>query len=665
MVRALLVIVCVLASGLANAQPLSLTNDGRVAVGTRMTYLRDPSGHITINNISGVLMLPVEGGHVNFGFDPVPYWFRMEVSNQSNVREWLLEVNFSPLDKVEIFVQQDSGRWHHQVAGDNYPIIHRDEMHRHPLFEFDIPPGESRTIFLRVETVSSVDVPAVFWTYRALARVSTRAQLFNGMFYGAMLLMTLYQLFLFFSVRDRITLYYVFTLIAMTNTMSFFQGYNFLFLHPSYPQFNDVFAILTGPFFIVMSTLLTRAFLNLRRFSVALDNLLLANMFVDLFFTLLMIIFFRQVSYKYHHLFILSHCFIACICAGYCLWRKYKPARYYLLAWVAPFLGGAAFTLSNLGVLAGVTNLNFASVMVGCVLQTLFISFALGDRWRTLEKQNQFAKELELRRNQEENERLETEVRLRTTEIKQQNLELEEVNNVKDKLFSVVSHDIRGPLNSLHLTLTLAKAGALSAEEFRHIASELDVRLIQTTEFIDNLLQWAKLQMHGETFDPECVELNLVVSEAVRLLEPECSRKGVRMINNVTNTLEAYADLNMMRSVVRNLLTNATKFTNNEGTITINAYRVDQRIIVSVADSGIGIAKQYADKIFTLSTVSTDGTQREKGTGLGLLLCKEFVEKNGGKIWFETETGVGTTFFFSVPLYMHELRMGASKHEGA
>jgi signal transduction histidine kinase len=339
-----------------------------------------------------------------------------------------------------------------------------------------------------------------------------------------MLLMTLYQLFLFFAVRDRITLYYVFTLVAMTNTMSFFQGYDFLYFHPNYPALNDYFANLTGPFFIVFSTLLTRAFLDLARFSRILDRLLLANMLMDVVAMVLMLVFFRQVSYRYHHIFILTHCLLAGVSAAYCLRKQYRPARYYLLAWIAPFLGGATFTLSNLGFMSGVLSMNYASVMIGCVLQTLFISFALGDRWATLEKENHLVKELELRRNQEENERLEKEVLLRTNEIQLQNQQLEEVNNVKDKLFSVVSHDIKGPLSSLHLTLSLAKSGAISEAEFRQIAKDLDIRLIQTTEFIDNLLQWAKLQMHGESFEPDRIELVDVVGEAVRLLEPECKQ---------------------------------------------------------------------------------------------------------------------------------------------
>lgn len=380
-------------------------------------------------------------------------------------------------------------------------------------------------------------------------------------------------------------------------------------------------------------------------------------MFLDLAIVLLMTVFFRKISYQYHNYIIFFHCFLALICAGYCFYKKYKPARYYLVAWFTVLVAASVFTISSNGLMPGFLGTNYTGLMAGCILQMLFISFALGDRWRTLEKENQVAKELELRREQEEKERLEIEVQLRTTEIQQQNIQLEEVNNVKDKLFSVVSHDIKGPLSSLHLALTLAKTGALSSEEFQELSAGLELRLIQTTEFIDNLLQWAKLQMKGETFEPDKLDLSGLVQESVRLLEHECRHKNITLINNLRETPDAYADLNMMRSVLRNLLTNATKFTRSGGSITLSAYRIDSKIIISVADTGVGIPKGNRERLFTLSSVTTQGTRQEKGTGLGLLLCKEFVEKNGGRIWFETEEGRGTTFYFSLPMYQSESRM--------
>ncbi|HYI76511.1 MAG TPA: sensor histidine kinase [Chryseolinea sp.] len=631
-------------------QPLELTESGRIAVGNRMGYWQDTTDTVAIDNVEGLEFNALKKqGIPNFGFDYSAYWFKMELINNSTETEWLLEVDFAPLDQVDFYIQDSTAKWVHMTGGDLLPLRVRDVSHRHPVFPFTLQVGQTQTVYLHIKTISSVQVPAIIWSQKEFAQASYHIQIINGLFYGAMFIMVFYQLFLFFSIRDKITFYYVLTLLAMTNVVSFFQGYNFLYLHPSRPVWNDIFAIISGPAFIATSTLLTRAFLDLRKLNKWLDNLLLANMLTNVFIGILMFIYFREISYKYHHYFVLSHCFIALLCAGYGLYKKYRPSRFYLLGWISPFIAAGFFTVGNLGLLSIYVSTSNSVLMIGCIMLMLFVSFALGDRWSILEKENQRAKQAELEREQEEKIHLENEVRNRTVEIQRQNLQLEEVNHVKDKLLSVVSHDIRGPLGSLHLALNLVKSGSLSAAEFQKVSEDLEARLTHTTEFIDNLLQWAKLQMRGETFEPDRLDLSKLAEESVRLLEPECAQKNIRLQNHFQGSFEAFADLNMVRSVFRNLLTNAIKFTKPNGTISLGAYQVDRKIIVSVADSGVGIPEKNRSKLFTISSVATQGTKQEKGTGLGLLLCKEFVEKNGGTIWFETQEGKGTTFYFSLP----------------
>jgi signal transduction histidine kinase len=638
-------------------QQIHLTDGGKIDVNGQLSYLRDTSRALTFDDVRTMSFQPPSSKYSpNIGFDRSAHWFKLDITNESQATEWLLEVAYSPLDRIDIYVSGSEDTLIHKVSGDHFPIADRDLPHRHPIFSFNILSGESKSIFVRVHTISSVQVPLTFWHRDAFLRTSYKIQLMNGLFYGAMLLMIMYQLFLFLSVKDKITFYYVLTLLTMVNVVSFFQGYSFLYLYPRYPGFNDILAMITGPIFVVCSTLLTRAFLNVRHFSKLLDNLLVGNMLLDLGVALLMTVFFRKISYLYHNYIIFLHCLLALTCAGYCFYRNYKPARYYLIAWFTLLVAAGVFTISSVGLMPGYLSTNYMGLMAGCILQMLFISFALGDRWSTLEKENQKAKEAELDRQQKEKKVLEEEVRLRTVEIQQQNLELEEVNHVKDKLLSVVSHDIRGPLGSLHLALNLVKSGSLSAEEFQKVSEDLEARLTHTTEFIDNLLQWAKLQMRGETFEPDRLDLSKLADESVKLLEPEAARKNIMIHNHFQGTLDSYADLNMVRSVFRNLLTNAIKFTKPNGTISLNAYGVDNKIIVSVADSGVGIPEKNRSKLFTISSVATQGTKQEKGTGLGLLLCKEFVEKNGGTIWFESEEGKGTTFYFSLPESAKEFR---------
>jgi signal transduction histidine kinase len=464
-----------------------------------------------------------------------------------------------------------------------------------------------------------------------------------------MIVMILYQLFLFISIRDRITLYYVMTLVAMMHVVSFFQGYSFLYFYPESPELNHLMAIITGPLFLVFSTWLTRAFLNLKQNSPLIDKMLLINMELDVLASILMIIFFGKLSYRFHHYAILLHCVLALVAAGYCFFRKFRPAFFYLLSWVTLLFAALFFSLSNLGIFRDYLNTNSTGLMIGCVLQMLLISFALGNRWNILVRENQQVKDQEVRRGLEEKQRLEQEVQLRLEEINHKNEKLEEVNRIKDKLFSVVSHDIKGPLSALHMALSLTKNNTLSQEEFRHLTGMLEVKFNQTSEFIENLLQWANVQLRGETFHPTKFGLRELVDHVVMLAEFELKNKNIRVENSIEEVC-SFADVNMIKSVVRNLLTNAMKFTQAGGLVRLYSKLERSEVMVMVQDTGIGIPERNRQLIFSLDIVTTPGTGQERGTGLGLVLCKEFVERNGGRIWFETEEGKGTTFYFTIPL---------------
>ncbi len=658
MSRYFIILFFILIYGGGFSQSVVLKESGHAFVKGRIQYWRDHSDTLTIDEVKRLKLRQLDPRKSpNFGFDQATYWFKINVNNQSPERDWLLEVSYAPLDQIDFFLQPDSGSvFTHKVSGDMFPISIRDIPHRHSVFTFSILPGKSKIIYLRVKSTSSLQIPIHLWHNNAFIWMSFKVQILNGLFYGAMLIMVLYQLFLFFFVRDKITFYYVLTLLSMANIVSFFQGYNFLYLYPGYPMLNDFFAVFSGPLFVLFSTLLTHAFLKLRNFSRWLDDLLMVNMVLNLLATVVMVIFFRGVSYKYLHYFILVHCVVVLFSAGYCLYKKYRPALYYLLAWITLLTATGVFTLSNLGLVPGYMSTNYIGVMLGCILQMLFISFALGERWNILIKENEKAKESEFKRGLEENERLEREVKLRTQEIQLQKDKLEEAHRIKDKLFSVVSHDIKSPLNSLKLALTLSKAGDISPEEFKMVTGGLENQLGKTTEFIQNMLQWAKLQLNGASFDPTRLDLQLKLEEILAMLSMEVQQKKIHVNLELPNELLlANADPVMIRSVFRNLLTNAIKFTPINGAITISIKKISGKLVISVSDTGVGIPELNYARMFTLESVTTLGTEQESGTGLGLVLCKEFVEKNGGRIWFESSPGEGATFYFTLLEFQEEI----------
>ena len=234
-------------------------------------------------------------------------------------------------------------------------------------------------------------------------------------------------------------------------------------------------------------------------------------------------------------------------------------------------------------------------------------------------------------------------------EIKKRSIELEQLNQVKDKFFSIISHDLRSPMNALAGTLELLEQKHISQDEFAELSKSLKTQFNHTRALINNLLNWTLLQMDKLTIQSEKVFVHAKVEESFSALG-NLYPKNIKMENLVNKKITAFADPNIINLVLRNLILNSIKFTESGGRIWISAVEKDTEIIVSVSDNGIGIKPEVKEMLFeNTSGYSTRGTANEKGTGLGLILCKEFVEKNGGRIWLESEMGKGTTFYFTLP----------------
>ena len=230
--------------------------------------------------------------------------------------------------------------------------------------------------------------------------------------------------------------------------------------------------------------------------------------------------------------------------------------------------------------------------------------------------------------------------------------ELEMLNGVKDKLFSVISHDLRSPLANLEAILSLMETGDLSTEEVVMLASQLTQNVQDTSNMLDNLLQWSKSQMQGIRPKHEKANLGLLVNDIIFFYRNQAEKKAITVRTFISEPSSTFADVEMMKLVVRNLLANAIKFTPTGGMINVEIKSTLQNVIVSIKDSGLGISENNKQRLFSNTSFSTAGTQDEKGTGLGLLLCRDFVEKNNGKIWVESQLGKGSIFSFSLPLIL-------------
>ena len=238
---------------------------------------------------------------------------------------------------------------------------------------------------------------------------------------------------------------------------------------------------------------------------------------------------------------------------------------------------------------------------------------------------------------------------IKNQEIHAQAQQLGDLNVTKDKLFSIISHDVRGPLASLRGLINLIFRGQLSQQEFINTSVKLRQNLDSVQEDLDNLLHWAQSQLNGLQMNFEVLKIRTIIDDKINLFSEAARHKDITITNEVAENLAVFGDKNHLSLIIRNLMANAIKFNTRGGLIRIQEKIVADRVEISITDSGVGIQSGDMTKLFNAQThFSNPGTEQEKGVGLGLLLTKEFIEKSGGSIWVTSEVGKGSTFTFTI-----------------
>lgn len=233
--------------------------------------------------------------------------------------------------------------------------------------------------------------------------------------------------------------------------------------------------------------------------------------------------------------------------------------------------------------------------------------------------------------------------------VSEQNQELEQVNQIKNKLFAIIAHDLRGPLSSLQSLIYLIREHDLSKDELDNILDTLDRNIQENSSMMDNLLAWAKAQMNGIQLNERVFELSGAAKAVVDQIRFQAGHKEVQLDIQIPEGMTVNADYDIVKLVIRNLVANAIKFSESGDTVTVTADQNGEFVEIGVVDNGIGIKPEDQSRLFTNEHYTTRGTKNEKGSGLGLSLSKEFVEEHGGKLWFESVYGEGTTFYFTLP----------------
>jgi two-component system sensor histidine kinase/response regulator len=260
-------------------------------------------------------------------------------------------------------------------------------------------------------------------------------------------------------------------------------------------------------------------------------------------------------------------------------------------------------------------------------------------------------KSRELHRRNLEIESQQKEITEKGAQLELKNKQLMELNQVKNKMFSVIAHDLKTPMYALRNLFQNIHQADIPAEEIKELIPGITNEMNYTTSLMENLLQWAKNQMRNSPMQPEVLDVQAMIDDVMHLLHLQASNKQIYLESRIEHPLYCFADREMVKLVLRNLVSNAIKFTPENGKVIMGANAKSPHIEIFVQDTGIGISSENIQRLFGDLYFTTRGTNDEGGTGLGLKLCKEFLEKNGGRIYVTSEPGEGSTFSFTLPQF--------------
>lgn len=252
------------------------------------------------------------------------------------------------------------------------------------------------------------------------------------------------------------------------------------------------------------------------------------------------------------------------------------------------------------------------------------------------------------------------------TENKEQELKLKELNATKDKFFAIIAHDLRNPFNNVLglSSLLIDKTGSYPAERVKHVAGQIYSSSRSIYSLLENLLKWSESQIESLKFNPEEFDPILLMEKVIEQVQFLAQEKSITFSTDFQPGLQIYGDKDMIGLILRNLIVNSIKFSYANSVVFISAKMVDCGTLISVKDTGIGLSEDIAQKLFKMSeNPSTSGTENEKGSGLGLILCKEFIDKHNGEIWAEGRPGNGSTFSFILPPRNGAVSMSAAKND--
>ena len=613
----------------------------KILRGPNILFFKDPSGRMTFEQVQTKKFAETNSDIPNFGYSSSAIWVKVNVNNIAGSGHWGIVVENPNLNEIELYVQ-----------GQKSSLPTSSSAHYKKKYinhYFPIPEG-AQVFYLKVTSDELLFLPIKIAEANYLLDQWHRLDIWLGLYSGFMISVILFNLFIYFSLRDRTYLYYFCYNVSFTLFIWHTTGY-LAHTFSTNINFIDKYSVLT-PMTAIFGLLFIIRFLRLDA-SQPLNKTGKYLIYVFLFGFCCELLDLKLTANVIASLASLGGVvYIIIVCLQSIVARRYKPAKFLLIAWIILLLSAVVFNLTSFGIIPYTTFL-YNSMQLGSAVETILISLALADRVAMIKKDIAEAEKRErehiLKHNLfvlKQNASLQEAVEHRTKE-------LEKANGIKDRFFSIVAHDLRNPLYSLSALLNLFQSeisNRFSREQIISISQKIGATVRNTIDLTENLLTWAKSQMEVEGLLSEEIELEEIVKFSINDMISLANAKKIQISNQVSSTAVVIADRRHLAFILRNLLSNAIKFTESGGQIIIKCLLSDGYRHIQILDNGIGMSKETLQNIFRIDVrKNTPGTNGEKGTGLGLPLCKEFAEKNKGTIYVKSEIGMGSVFVISLP----------------
>lgn len=642
----------------------------------------------------------------NLGISKNTFWIRFTVKNEFENRRILLQLQYPIIDEIEFYSPNKKNEYSFIKAGELLPFDHREINNQNYLFYLDIPKGEAYTYYMKVKSGEQIQLPLLIGAQQPIYEDLIQKDLVFGLYIGIILVMAIYNLFVYFTVRDRSYIYYVAYIIFVGLTQAVLQGYGFKYLWPNTP-----WLVLQSTFLVPVlngwtAIWFVKHFLNTKQ-NYPLGNKILNGIFV--FYTICLVLSLMNEFYFAQNLVQLTASIgsLLTIYIAYKIGRQgYRPANYFLVAWTIFLLSVVVFVLRNFNILP-YNDVTFYALQIGSALEVTLLSFALADKINIYRKEKEESQLQALRISQEnekiireQNVMLEVKVEERTHELNLSNQELNsaltELKNAQTQLVDAekmaslgqltagIAHEINNPINFVSSNIKplrrdiediqalIAKYEGVIAQnaiddkfeevkkfkkelDYDYLTHEIDVLLKgmadgagRTVEIVKGLKSFSRL----DESDLKYANINEGIDSTLIILS-STFRGKINIVRELGEIPEIECFAGKLNQVFMNIINNAAQAVltahanDDEGKVVIKTQPSGDGVSIHIIDNGVGMTEEVRSKIFDpFFTTKKAG----EGTGLGLSIVYSIIELHKGSIEVKSELGVGTEFIITLPL---------------